>query len=211
MESGRNWPTLLARLDSLLRNPGVRGLGEVGLDRTFAHAHWTIQEEALGSLLRLLSPMQVLVLHYCGPLHQDPTATYTRLQTLLVKARVPVQQKIHLHCFNGPLAVVDNWSLVFPGTKFGFTLLVQSFDDEQKDALRLWSRLRSWWRRTRRTSPRMAMGSPRPRWSELWWRQLPGFGGDLRAGLPGLRPGCPGPLPQLRREGDWEGEGYWDI
>jgi Tat protein secretion system quality control protein TatD with DNase activity len=80
--------------------------------------------------------MQVLVLHCRGPMHQDPTATYTRLQALLVKARVPVQQRIHLHCFNGSRAVVDNWSLVFPGTKFGFTLLVRSFDDQQKDALR---------------------------------------------------------------------------
>ena len=53
-----------------------------------------------------------------------------------LKGVVRLEQKIHLHCFAGDAALIQDGLEEFPNTWFGFTALVDSFSEGQKKALK---------------------------------------------------------------------------
>ena len=53
-----------------------------------------------------------------------------------LQPRVRREQNIHLHCFTGSESMVKEWTSVFPNTYFGFTRLVDRFDETQLRGLR---------------------------------------------------------------------------
>ena len=77
---------------------------------------------------------QVLVLHMRGePSDRYGTAVSQRCRSVIAGYRGSLQP-IHLHCFAG--TEVERWSAKFERVYFGFTALVETFDEEQKDAMR---------------------------------------------------------------------------
>ena len=114
-----------------LQFSGVCALGEVGLDHVKGPVStWDSQHEVLDQALDYLTPERVLVIH-----SRD---NKTEMLELLfhLKGRVPADQRIHLHCFSGKASTRDKWIQAFPNVHFGFTPLVASFNNEQKEALR---------------------------------------------------------------------------
>ena len=53
-----------------------------------------------------------------------------------LKGTIPSEQRIHLHCFEGSQQLLADWIGEFPNTYFGFTGLVQHFNEAKKQALR---------------------------------------------------------------------------
>ena len=107
--------------------PEVAPLGEVGLDYTVNQSMWGQQHVALDRALKHLQPSQVLVLHARGAYYQLP---------FQLKGVIPPEQEIHIHCFEGVRQLLTDWLKEFPNTFFGFTGLVQHFNEAQKTALR---------------------------------------------------------------------------
>lgn len=107
--------------------PEVAALGEVGLDYTANQSMWGQQHVALDRALKHLQPSQVLVLHARGAYYQ---------LLFQLKGVVRPEQEIHLHCFEGDRQLMTDWLKEFPNTYFGFTGLVQHFNEAQRTALR---------------------------------------------------------------------------
>ncbi len=102
--------------EDCLALPGVTALGEVGLDYSTDES-WAVQHIILDRALQHLSANHVLVLHCRGPSSGQPDGFYMQLLFQL-KGTVPVEQRIHLHCFNGSTEVVQRWLTEFPNTHF---------------------------------------------------------------------------------------------
>ena len=118
----------LGKIQALLENPLVAGLGEIGLDRSAPRSEWVSQILRLKNLLPLMKPTQVLVLH-CRGTQESPVDEALLMLLYVVKAYVPSTQLIHLHCYTGSWELVDEWLESFPNTYFGFTILAA--DDEE--------------------------------------------------------------------------------
>ena len=121
----------LGRMRTLLKRPEVVGLGEVGIDHSVPPKYWGRQLRALNSTLTLLQDRHVLVIH-CRNMEssgQISEAYYTLLYHL--QPRVRKEQNIHLHCFSGSADLVSEWKSNFPNTYFGFTRMVDKFDEDQ--------------------------------------------------------------------------------
>ena len=89
-------------------------------------------------MLALACPYMPLVLHVraSGDSLQETAALYRRVLGA-VQEKVPNSlQGIHLHCFNGDLVTVKLWLDAYPGTYFGFTMLVKGFGERQRLGLR---------------------------------------------------------------------------
>jgi len=114
--------------------PGVRGLGEVGLDHTSLSSAWSVQHRVLDRALTFLRPDDVLVIHNRAP---DNDRSEPMLQLLYqLKGVVPRDQRIHVHCFHGGVETVKLWIETFPNAHFGYTPLVSSASQDAKTALR---------------------------------------------------------------------------
>ena len=126
----------MKRLQELTEETDV-ALGEIGLDRTVGRSEWHQQEELLINIVsKQVNVEQVLVLHMRGePSDWYGTAVSQRCRSVIAGYRGSLQP-IHLHCFTGTVAEVERWSAKFEREYFGFTALVESFDVEQKDAMR---------------------------------------------------------------------------
>ena len=111
----------------LVNQPEVTVLGEVGLDYTADPSTWGRQHVILDRVLKHLQPSQVLVLHARGAYYQ---------LLFQLKGTIPSEQRIHLHCFEGSQQLLADWIGEFPNTYFGFTGLVQHFNEAKKQALR---------------------------------------------------------------------------
>ena len=118
-----------------LTYPGVKALGEVGIDYS-AEAHkWAAQHEILDRAVQSLSPEHVLVLHNRAPLGRPDSEMVQILYQL--KGVVPREQRIHLHCFLGTSETVDLWLREFPNTHFGYTGdRIDRATAEEKEALK---------------------------------------------------------------------------
>lgn len=121
-------------LQRLLRHPRVVAFGEVGLDHTEPHRHWSYQLELLEKVLPYLEDRHVLVIHCRGMDDDCGTEAFFLLRHFL-KKKVRRDQSIHLHCFTGNSYVLRRWLEVFPRTYFGFTNKVKKFDQDQIEAL----------------------------------------------------------------------------
>ena len=118
-----------------LSMPEVGALGKVGMEYTADPSMWSKQHAVLDRVLEHLQHSHVLVLHARGMMSGQPGGTYLQLLYQL-KGVVPQEQKIHLHCFEGNLDTMNQWQRVFPNTHFGFTGLVQHFNNDSKEALK---------------------------------------------------------------------------
>ena len=126
--------TLFGRIESLLRNPCVTALGEVGIDHTEPQESWGVQERALVRLLSLSCPGRPLVLHL-----RDHTAyaTHARIACMnILREQCARYQKIHVHCFTGTADHIGIWIDSFPNVYFGVTGLAAEFDSMQQEAVR---------------------------------------------------------------------------
>ena len=124
------------QLQSLLKWPSVRALGEVGLDRTVPVSEWRKQEVVLERVLGYAMPDQCLVLHLRGT-REDKYGQDVHARCLRILDRsLAKRQKIHLHSFAGDADLVSEWSESYPNTYFGISGLVRTFDSRQIKALR---------------------------------------------------------------------------
>jgi len=115
--------------------PGVKALGEVGLDYATDPDKWPLQHEVLDRALKSLRPEHVLVLHNRPPMCR-PDGDMVQLLYQL-KGVVPKEQKIHVHCFLGTPRMVELWLREFPNTHFGYCGdRILRASREEKEALR---------------------------------------------------------------------------
>ena len=126
----------MKRLHELTEEPDV-ALGEIGLDTTVGCSEWHQQEELLIDIVsKQVNVEQVLVLHMRGePSDRYGTAVSQRCRSVIAGYRGSLQP-IHLHCFARTVTEVERWSAKFERVHFGFTALVENFDEEQKDVMR---------------------------------------------------------------------------
>jgi TatD DNase family protein len=125
------------RFGELAASPLIHAIGEVGLDHSKPSNEWYQQEQMLKHCLKSLSAGHVLVLHCRGMKDKDPSEAYYRLLDIMLGARVPSEQRIHMHCFGGSRKVTRDWLSAYPNTWFGFTLLARHFQPDQREALQL--------------------------------------------------------------------------
>ena len=118
----------------LIKNPRVVAFGEIGLDHSEPMKYWANQVELLQKLLPFLEDRHVLVIH-CRGMHGDCGTEAFLLLLHFLRKYVRSHQPVHLHCFTGNKYVVERWLEVFPRTFFGFTNLVNKFDEHQIAAL----------------------------------------------------------------------------
>jgi TatD DNase family protein len=123
----------LERLSSLLTNPLVVAIGEVGLDHSVDPADWWYQMKLLLKLLPIIRENKVLVLHCRGITGDNGIEAHLLLLHLLKP--LSRQQRIQLHAFNGNQLVVGWWLEVFPNTHFSFNRSVENFTPEQVAAV----------------------------------------------------------------------------
>ncbi|KAH3691240.1 hypothetical protein DPMN_193188 [Dreissena polymorpha] len=123
----------LERLERLLRSERVVADGEIGVDHSEPPQNWHLQMDLLRLTIPLVKGNHVLVLHCRGMKDDCGTEAFMLLLNLL--KRLPVTQKIHLHCFTGNAYVLSRWLERFPDTWFGFTNKVATFDNLQQEAL----------------------------------------------------------------------------
>jgi hypothetical protein len=105
-------------------------------------------------VLALARPYKPLVLHVqaLGDGPQEADALYRRLLGV-VQEKVPNSLPgIHLHCFHGDSVTVKLWLNAYPGTYFGFTMLVKGFGERQRLGL---SSPCFFWSRTSPFAPRV--------------------------------------------------------
>lgn len=122
-------------MQNCLSFPGVKILGEIGVDYSVEPSRWANQHVLLDKVLKHLQSSHVLVLH-ARAIQGDQTGVGYIQLLFQLKGVVPSNQKIHLHCFEGTTDIINRWIEEFPNTYFGFTGLVGSFNTTSKDALR---------------------------------------------------------------------------
>ena len=127
---------VLSGFQGLVGLPEVCAFGEVGLDHTVPAEEWATQHDVLYQVLQFLEPRHVLVLHCRSKVARE---TSELIASLIYQCAgvVPRDQKIHPHCFTGTVGDVNRWVQRFPNVCFGFTAMVGSFNEEQKEALRM--------------------------------------------------------------------------
>ena len=129
-----------AQLDTLARlmsESEVAALGEIGVDHTVDCSSWPRQTSDTVRLVRCLPRQQnkVLIIKCRGMKDRSSSEAYDVLCASL-HTEVSPDQLIHLTCFTGDSQVVEKWLRSFPMTYFGFTRTVDSFNEDQKEALR---------------------------------------------------------------------------
>ena len=127
----------VAQLGDILKNPAVVGVSEVGLDHSVPATQYKAQTELLQRILSLPHISQkVLIVHLRGN-RNDPLGL-----TVHSKCRQYMQescgraQRIHLHCTTTGPDVVREWLRHFPQTHFGFTAMMESFGEQQRQGIR---------------------------------------------------------------------------
>ena len=133
----KKWPTEedWAKFKELVELPEVSGVGEIGIDHSVAIEDWTAQADKVDRALDEVMQPKLLVLHCRGMPNKDNTEAYDVLLRTL-RYNLGTSTLMHLHCFNGSSAVVDKWLKLFKNTYFGFTKMVENFNEEQIAAVR---------------------------------------------------------------------------
>lgn len=128
--------TIRRSLRRMLNDPGVKALGEIGLDRTEPKGTWCYQETALKDVLSLATVDRPIILHVRGQSGVDGSGdVYSRCLSILRERIKHRDQLIHLHCFSGHADQVRQWRTDFPNTYFGFTGMVINFSRWQIEGL----------------------------------------------------------------------------
>ena len=126
-----------SRFVALINRPCVH-LGEIGVDFTDREENWGTQQVEFRRLISLsnIRLNQVMILHMRGK-RGDPYGDLVGewCREKMVECRGAIQA-LHLHCFTGTVRQVESWMSHFTRVYFGFTALVRTFDENQKQALR---------------------------------------------------------------------------
>ena len=126
-------PEKLEAFEKALQIPGVRGLGEVGLDLTSPQSEWDDQHLVLDKVLKHLTLDRVLVLH-----NRTQEASHENVALFYhLKGVIPVDQPIHYHCFLETPRTVRLWADHFSNVYFGFTSGVQHAPEKTREGVRL--------------------------------------------------------------------------
>ena len=122
------WNSFMERLAL----PGVRGVGEVGLDYSVPPEEWAQQHIILDKILQNIPEDKVLVLH-----NRSQDRNLDGMQLLYqMKGVVPRGQFINLHCFSGSSLAVSEWIRHFPNIHFGFTPGITQAPPAHQEAIR---------------------------------------------------------------------------
>ncbi len=127
----------LRNMKRLVEMPEVVGFGEIGLDRTSPVNEWDDQLDILQEVGQFIDRRHVVILHCRRCSIRDHDHHAYRILLHHMRRMVRRNQSIHLHCFNGDPTAVSEWSREFPNTYFGFTRIVDTFDRDQRDALKM--------------------------------------------------------------------------
>jgi len=120
---------------SLIQNPAVVALGEVGFDLTEPSRTWDTQLTVLRRVLSYCSVSKPLVLHIRSNPYQVTFNPYEKVFEI-VQDYCGRLQPIHLHCFGGTAEDVEPWRQTFPNCYFGFTFSVDFFSGDQVQGLK---------------------------------------------------------------------------
>ncbi len=112
--------------------PEVTGFGEIGIDLTAPPSQWARQLDLLSDILGSLGHDQVLVIH-CRRIRNNHTDDVYDILLQRLRHRVPPQQSVHLHCFDGDRDTVAKWTQQVPYIYFGYTSLVSTFSRRQQE------------------------------------------------------------------------------
>ncbi|GFO15705.1 3'-5' ssDNA/RNA exonuclease tatd [Plakobranchus ocellatus] len=107
----------LLGLKEALRAPNVVALGEIGLDYSGKfYQHADIQKKAFTEQLKLALEFQLPLVIHCRDADDDCLD--------ILRAVVPKDHKIHLHCFSRGFAAAQEWLDAFPNMCLGLTPLI---------------------------------------------------------------------------------------
>ena len=127
----------IKHLGELLRYQAVVGVSEVGLDHSVSAARYKAQTKLLQDILSLpYISQKVLVVHLRGNRNDPMGQAVHSLCRDYLRLRCGQAQWIHLHCTTTGPSVVKDWLRQFPETYFGFTALVDTFGEQQRQGLR---------------------------------------------------------------------------
>jgi len=120
---------------SLIQDPAVVALGEVGFDLTEPSHTWDEQLSVLRRVLAFCSHAKPLVLHIRSNPYKVTCNPYEKVFEI-VQDYCGRLQPIHLHCFGGTAEDVEPWMQSFPNCYFGFTASVDFFSTAQVQGLK---------------------------------------------------------------------------
>ncbi|XP_067946633.1 uncharacterized protein [Watersipora subatra] len=113
-----------ASLRKALQHPKVRALGEIGLDYSKGLSSFKEkQQEAFRAQLYLALELQLPLVIHCRDAEEDCWAIMTEI--------LPIDYKIHRHCFTNTWEWARRWCLRFVSLKLGLTPLV-TFDSARQ-------------------------------------------------------------------------------
>ncbi|MCU7901932.1 MAG: TatD family hydrolase [Candidatus Thiodiazotropha sp. (ex Lucinoma aequizonata)] len=131
--SREDWDSFFMSFSS----PHVVALGEIGLDYTCDPWKWPFQEAGLDHALQASRDRSQVVVFHCRDRPQAIQSGHAYLRALDIASRkLHHAQRIHVHCLQGPLFVVEAWIRQFSNVYFGFTGLVRHFQEVERDGLR---------------------------------------------------------------------------
>ena len=124
------------KIQKLIENNKLDALGEIGFDWCKGGSIGK-QEQLVHSILKLSQVDTPIVLHVRGGKKDTHSERAYDHCLKFLKDRVPEQQSIQLHCCTGNKETIKSWSQSFPNAFFSYGGLSATFDESQKEGLRL--------------------------------------------------------------------------
>ena len=131
-----NYHEVLGRIGSLLNRDKIHGVGEIGF-QNITPSNVRLQERVVEDLIKLARPNQLIVLHIRGEAADFCSERTYHHTVRFLSERLPTDQMIQLHCFTGTPQVVHSFQRNFPNSFFSIGGLCTSYNDTQKQALRI--------------------------------------------------------------------------
>ena len=116
-------PHLISSLLSVISNPAVVGIGEMGLDYSASSADQQLSQVSLiGHLLDIAIQYNKTIVIHCRDVPGSVEA-FDKLLEIFVSV-VPKFHRIHFHCFTYGLSQLLQWLSHFPNSCFGITTVL---------------------------------------------------------------------------------------
>ena len=131
-----NYHEVLGRVNTLLKNDRIHGVGEIGF-QNLTPSNTSLQERVVEDFIKLARPDQLVVLHIRGQAADFCSERTYHHTVRFLRDRLPSNQMIQLHCFTGTPQIVDSFYRTFPNTFFSIGGLCKTFNEVQKQALRV--------------------------------------------------------------------------
>ena len=116
----------LVRFTELLRSPGCRAAGELGLDycRATSVKERQLQRELLRKLLSPVLSSHLPVIIHCRDTTHPIGSNATQDCIAIMERELPRLWPVYVHCFNGGLRESQQWIQAFPFVRFGISPIV---------------------------------------------------------------------------------------